>query len=191
VKKLLVLTAVLLLSVAPAMAENNYVKGKVGYFMPAESILDSGFNLEAAYGLPLQDFVNLPLTAEFGIGYYTASGSESVGFPGFSLNSDIDISVIPFTATVLYDLPVNVENMAFNVGTGLGLYVWNSDFSVSDPFFGNISGSDDGIELGFHLQAGGEYKINDRYAATADLKYAIVSDDLGGTFINVGVKYNF
>lgn len=199
-KKLLVLSAVLLLSAAPAMAD-NYVKGNVGYFMPATVDSDSGYGLEVAYGMPLQDVTDLPLTAEFGLGYYTAPISFSGIEAGFSFKADGDFSVIPITASVLYELPFDVSDMMFNVGAGFGLYMWKFDVTA-EATNGFLTGSDtltgDGNEFGYHLQAGADYQLNDQVALVGGLKWSSVKGEdtdieikLGGTTINVGAKYNF
>lgn len=198
-KKLLVVAAALLLFVVPAMAD-NYVKGGVGYFMPAESGYDSGYSLEVAYGVPLQDIVDLPLTAELGLGYYTASSSVSGNEVGFSYKLDEDFSVTPITATALYELPIDVSNMIFNIGAGLGLYMWNLDGTIKFDDGSSGSLSSDGNEFGFHLQADADYKLNDQLVLVAGLKWLSVKakdeavgidTKIGGTIINVGAKFKF
>jgi outer membrane protein W len=174
-KKLLVLTAVLLLSVAPAMA-GNYVKGTVGYFSPTESDLDASFGLNVAGGMDLKDQLGVPVSAELGIGYTAPSASG------------VDVTIIPITLTGLYELPLDVPDFAFNVGAGVGLYMWTVD--VTGPFGGKADGND----FGFHVQAGADYKLNDEVALVGELKWAKVDfDDAdgGGTSVNVGAKYNF
>jgi len=176
-KKLLVLTAVLLLSVAPAMA-GNYVKGTVGYFTPTEGDLDSSFALNVAGGMDLKDQLDAPVSVELGIGY---TAPEATG---------VEVTIIPITLTGLYELPLDVPNFAFNVGAGLGMYMWEVEF---DSFFGGTE-KDDGNDFGFHVQAGADYKLNDQLALVGELKWAKVDfdeTDGGGTSLNVGAKYNF
>lgn len=171
-KKLLVLTAVLLLSVAPALA-GTYAKGTVGYFSPTESDLDGSYTLNVAGGMDLKDQLAAPVSVELGIGY---TAPEATG---------VDLSIIPITLTGLYELPLDLSNVAFNVGAGLGLYMWDVDFP---------GGSDDGIDFGFHVQAGAEFALTDQLALIGELKWAKVDfDDVdgGGTSVNVGAKYSF
>lgn len=182
-KKLIIATAILLLSVAPAVA-GNYVKGTLGYFSPAESQVDGAFNLYGAYGLDLKNKLKAPVTAEFGIGYSNPSGG--------AFGNDYSLTIIPITATALYKLPIAVTNpnVSFNVGAGLGLYFWSVE--VDGPtFFGfDTSYSDDGSDLGIHLQAGVDYKLDKQMALVGELKWSAV--DVGdGTSINFGAKYNF
>lgn len=168
-KKLLVLTAVLLLSVAPAMAGQFYGKGTVGYDIPNESEADNYFDISVAGGMNLNDMVGAPVSVELGLGYH--------------MPEDIDIFAV--TLTGLYELPVEVTDFAFNVGAGIGMYNWSYD----------VAGySDDGSDFGWHLQAGADYKLNDQVALVGELRYASVDvdgDDLGATSINLGAKYNF
>jgi len=166
-KKLLVLTAVLLLSVAPAMA-GNYLKGTVGYFSPTESKIDGAITLNVAGGINLKEQLAAPVSVELGIGY-TAPESG-------------DLTIIPITLTGLYELPLNLSNTAFNVGAGLGLYMWDAN------------GGPDGLDFGFHVQAGAEFALNEQLALIGEVKWAKVDFDNfdgGGTSVNVGAKYNF
>jgi opacity protein-like surface antigen len=172
-KKLLVLTAVLLLSVAPAMA-GNYVKGTVGYFSPTDGDLDGSFGLNVAGGMDLKDQLDAPVSVELGIGY---TAPEATG---------VDVSIVPITLTGLYELPLDVPDFAFNVGAGLGLYMWDAEVDGTSVADGN--------DFGFHIQAGADYKLNDQLALVGELKWAKVDfDDAdgGGTSVNVGAKYNF
>lgn len=167
-KKLLVLTAVLLLSVAPAMAI-NYVKGTVGYFSPTESDLDSALILNLAGGTDLKELTGAPVSVELGIGYTAPE----------------DVTIIPITVTGLFELPLNLPNVAFNVGAGVGIYMWD----VDAPGY-----SDDGSDFGFHVQAGTEFALSNQVALVGELKWAKVDvDDFdgGGTSLNVGGKFNF
>lgn len=181
-KKLLVVTAILLFSVAPAMASNFYGKGTLGVFSPTENDLDSTIALYAAGGMNLKQQFNAPISAEVGIGY--ASPDER----------SVDVTIVPVTMTVLYELPFNVPQMAFNVGGGLGLYFW--DVEVDAGPFGTYS--DDGVELGLHVQTGAELKLNPVVSLIGELKYSVAEAggayddaDLGGLSANVGAKINF
>jgi hypothetical protein len=62
------------------------------------------------------------------------------------------------TVTALYEIPLRDPNVSLNVGGGLGLYFW--DVEVGNGFFGNFH--DDGTELGLHLQAGADFKLNNQ-----------------------------
>jgi hypothetical protein len=177
-KKLIVVTAILLCSVAPALASNFYGKGTLGVFSPSESGFDNSVALYAAGGMNLKEQFNAPISAEVGIGYTDPSERY------------FDVTVVPVTMTVLYELPFNVPQLAFNVGGGLGLYFWD----VENDFSGN---NDDGVELGLHVQTGAEFKLNNQIALIGELKYSVAEaggnydDDLGGLTANAGVKLNF
>jgi len=176
-KKLLVVTAILLFSVAPAMASNFYGKGTLGLFSPTENDLDSSVALYAAGGMNLKEQFNAPISAEVGIGY--ADPSERF----------VDVTIVPVTMTVLYELPFNVPQFAFNVGGGLGLYFWDVE---TDSGF-----DDDGVELGLHVQTGAELKLNPVVSLIGEIKYSVSEAggnydfDLGGLSANAGAKINF
>jgi hypothetical protein len=177
-KKLLVASALLLLSVAPAMANNYYGKGTIGIFSPDESGLDSTVSLYGAIGTSLKEQFNAPVSAELGIGY--ASPSERF----------VDVTIIPVTVTALYEIPLRDPRFALNVGGGLGLYFW--DVEVDNGFFGGFE--DDGVELGLHLQAGLDYKLNKQTSLVGELKWSAAEADdveIGGVSANVGAKINF
>lgn len=177
-KKLIVVTAILLCSVAPAMASNFYGKGTLGIFSPSESRLDNSLALYAAGGLDLKEQFNAPISAEVGIGYTDTSERY------------VDVTVVPVTMTVLYELPINIPQFAFNVGGGLGLYFW--DIEVDSGPFGSYN--DDGVELGLHVQTGAEFKLNQQVALIGEVKWSAAEDrdvELGGLSANAGVKLNF
>jgi hypothetical protein len=177
-KKLLVVTAILLFSVAPAMASNFYGKGTLGLFSPSESGLDNSVALYAAGGMNLKEQFNAPISAEVGIGYMAPSARY------------VDVTIVPVTMTVLYELPFNVPQLAFNVGGGLGLYFWDAENDSS-------GWNDDGVELGLHVQTGAEFKLNPAVSLIGEVKYSVADaggvfdGDLGGLSANAGVKLNF
>ena len=177
-KKLLLASALLLLSVAPAMANNYYGKGTIGIFSPEENGLDSTVSLYGAVGTSLRKQFNAPISGELGIGY--ASPSESF----------VDVTIIPVTVTALYEIPLRDPRFALNVGGGLGLYFW--DVEVDSGLFGG-NFQDDGTELGLHLQAGLDYKLNNQTALVGELKWSAAEADdveIGGVSTNFGVKIN-
>lgn len=177
-KKLLVASALLLLFVTPAMAKNFYGKGTLGIFSPDESGLDSTVSLYAAVGTSLKEQLHAPVSAELGIGY----ASPSAPF--------VDITVIPVTVTALYEIPLKDPRVALNVGGGLGLYFW--DVEVDNGFFGGFH--DEGTELGIHLQAGLDFKLDKQTSLVGELKWSAADADgaeVGGVSANVGAKINF
>jgi opacity protein-like surface antigen len=180
---------------ASAAYADNYFTAKVGLYSPEEDFLDNGFNIEAAYGMDISDMTGIDnLALELGIGYYTASFDEAFTFfdPFFgtiTAKSELDLTVIPITATGIYsfdlDLPVKLY-----AGAGLGFYWVKVEITESAMGF-RISEDDSEFKFGFNLVGGARYELNDQMDLVAELKYASVSDDAGGVFVNVGVKYNF
>ena len=173
-KKLLIATVALLLFAAPALA-GSYAKGTVGYFSPTENDLDGSYLVHAAVG---SDFGG-PVSAELGVGY-TAPDADGA-----------DVTIIPITLTALYELPLNLTDVAFNVGAGVGMYMWDIDIDGG--------GSEDGNDFGYHVQAGAEFKLNEQVSLIGEVKWAKVDLEIddgdevdgGGASFNVGGKFNF
>lgn len=181
------LSVAALLFAAPAFA-GNYFLGKAGFYNPKESALDNGLNLEGAYGIDLSNATKIDkLALELGFGYYTASGDESL----FGIATELDVNVLPVTASGIYTYDFKRHPFSVYGGAGLGLYFVMWELNTRDPFFGNTTVDDEELKLGFHLVGGGRFELNKQMELFAELKANRVSGDWGGKFLNVGLKYNF
>jgi opacity protein-like surface antigen len=184
-----------------AMAD-NYVTGKVGIYFPSESAFDNGFNIEAAYGMDIFDMTGIDnLALEVGLGYYKASWDQTMTNTFSTSKTDADLTVIPLTATAIYTYELD-DGFSFFGGAGLGLYWAEREIEITTTtnIFGEIettssSMSSSTTNLGLHLVGGGRYQLNDQMALSAELKYvgagSVSGADVGGMFLNVGIKYNF
>jgi len=108
------------------------------------------------------------------------------------------------TAKAILDL----EKLDLFAGAGLGYYF---AFINNDISFVNgrspVSESSHGSALGYHLVVGGDYKVSDHLRVGADFKYFVAKPeftltnaqgtkdtakwDVGGSTINLGLKYYF
>ena len=181
-KKWLVLMMAGMMVFATSASAEQYVTGKIGaYFPEADYAFDMGLNLRAALGKTIVEAGKGDVNAEIGIGYYSPGEKNN----GFSLN------VIPLTATAIYNMPFPNSPIEFYGGAGLGLYYWWQETSVIIPFFGEIGSDIDGLDLGINLVGGALFNVNEKFGISAELEYDLVTDDVGGLFLNVGAKYRF
>jgi opacity protein-like surface antigen len=186
-KAVLIFISVYFLVFASSAFAGDYFTAKIGPYFPEESFLDTGFNIEGAYGLDLYNMTGIEnLALEFGLGYYTASGD------GYDLGYkiDIDLDVISVTTTAVYTLDLGGPFSLFG-GGGLGLYYAMAEAKESHPIIGTYKDDNSELELGLHLVGGGRLQLNKQIDLTTELKYVAVSDDIGGVFLNFGVKFNF
>jgi hypothetical protein len=184
-KKLAALLVLFTLALAaqPARAE-QYLSGRVGFFFPDEGGFDTGYNLGLAYGLGLGDLLPQTVkdhpgldkvTTEFGIGVYNAEHKRR--FFG-----DIDLTVIPLTVSAIYNHPIPNSPFELYAGGGPGFYV----AMVDTP-----GGDDSDLEFGIHVLGGGAFHLDRQLALFAELRADLVTDDVGGAFLNLGLKYRF
>jgi len=197
------LTLALLFFTAPAFA-GPFMKGKIGPYFPEENEFDTGVNVEASMGVMLRDlfpelvrgnpYLEL-ISTEVGLGYYHSSFDEKKNTFGVTSSVEGDLDVVPLTFTALYNLPVRGTKLELFGGIGLGFYLATIDAEakVSDPLLGTFKSSEDDteLELGVDFHLGATYDLSPQLGVLAEFEYDAVADDVGGTFLNVGVKYNF
>lgn len=179
----LALCALALAAALSAQAE-EFISGRAGFYFPDEGGFDTGYNFGLAYGFSLADILTesvkenpalANVTTEFGIGIYNAE--RDIRFVG-----DIDLTVIPLTVSLIYNHPIQDTPFELYAGGGPGLYFAMLDTPVGD---------DNELEFGIHLLAGGTFNLDPRIALFAELRGDLVTDDVGGGFLNFGVKYKF
>jgi hypothetical protein len=177
------LFTVALAAALPAQAE-EYIRGRAGFYFSDEGGFDTGYNLGVAYGFSLGDILTedvktnpalARITTEFGLGVYNAE--RDVRFIG-----DIDLTVIPLTASVIYNHSIPGTPFELYAGGGAGLYYAMLDTPVGD---------DNELEFGIHLLAGGAYNLDKQLALFTEVRGDLVTEDVGGGFLNFGLKYTF
>ena len=184
-KKLAAVLALFTLALAaalPAQAE-EFISARAGFYFPDEGGFDTGYNLGFAYGFSLGDILTetvkenpaiANVTTEFGIGVYNAERDFRFG--------DIDLTVIPLTVSLIYNHAIPDTLFELYAGGGPGLYYAMVDAPGDD---------DSELEFGVHLLAGGAVNLQQQLALFAELRGDLVTDDVGGAFLNFGVKYKF
>jgi hypothetical protein len=185
-KKLAAVLALFTLALAaalPAQAE-EFISGRAGFYFPDEGGFDTGYNFGLSYGFNLADILTetvkenpwvANVTTEIGIGVYNAE--DDIRFVG-----DVDLTVIPLTVSVIYNHPIQGTPFEIYGGGGPGLYY----AMVDTPF-----GDDSELEVGIHLLGGGAFNLDQQLALFAELRGDLATDDVGGGFLNFGLKYKF
>ncbi|KAF0220767.1 MAG: hypothetical protein FD174_1091 [Geobacteraceae bacterium] len=210
---LLVLSFPLVLSpISAYAADAGYVAMKAGVFLPngkSESVdrkdngfgdLDSGYNVELAVGFKPESYA----AVELGTGVYSASGKRS----GVGSSADLTAYGVPVTVTAkgLLDL----EKWELFAGAGVGYYFGFVDQRTDTAAGNSVMSRDEsshGGALGYHVVAGADYRISRQMAAGVDFKWFSARPELeftdaagtkvkskweiGGSVLNVGVKYMF
>jgi len=184
---------------------DDYLTGQVGLFNPEDdSVLDNGYNLEIAYGKSLVDiFPGLGsrhsawknVTAELGIGYRHADGGLIVSNFIATTTTSVDLDVIPITLMAIYNFDIPKAPIKFYAGAGPGIYYAKTDTRVTTiiPGVGTTTVSDDDtdVKFGVLLKGGVLFSLNERLDLSGGLQTDLVSDDVGGVCVNIGVRYYF
>ena len=172
-KKLAICLALFTLALATALPAQSaeYISGRAGLYFPDESAFDTGYNFGIAYGFTFSQNPNV--YAEFATGFY---GTE------LKRNSSVDLTVIPFPASLILNHAITGTPFELYAGAGPGLYLAMLDSPLDD---------DTELELGVHLVGGGAFNIDSQFALFAELRGDLVTDDVGGAFLNFGLKYKF
>lgn len=205
--KITLLLSCLLVPLAATSAvaqDTGYFSVKAGSFLPnsksGNSLKDfnTGYNAEVAVGYRPESYAAF----ELGTGLYSASGTVTTA----DSTSDKTLYTIPVTATAKAIL--DLEKFELFGGAGIGYYF---AFIDNDMTFAAgpapVKESSHGSALGYHLTAGGDYKIAERFRLGADFKYFVAKPeleltdsqnvksrskwDIGGTVINLDLKYTF
>jgi hypothetical protein len=185
-KKLAAILTLFTLALAPALPAQaaEFISGRAGFYFPDEGGFDNGYNLSLSYGFNLADILTesakenpalANITTEFSLGIYNAE--RDLRFFG-----DIDLTVIPLTVSFLYNHPIPGTPFEIYGGGGPGLYYARLDAPGDD---------DSELEIGVHLLAGGAYNLDRQLTLFTELRGDLVTDDVGGGFLNFGLKYKF
>lgn len=190
---------VLLCGAVSAQAEDTYLSVKVGGFLPngkgdASSQgglkdFDTGYNTELAIG-----FKPAPYAAiEVASGFYSAEKQDTVN----GTSTKATIYGVPVTVTAKAILSASKAD--FFAGAGAGYY-----FGVLDQSSPARDSSTHGNALGYHIVGGFDYNVSQRYSLGADIKWFSTKPEfdannsglkteweLGGTTLNLGMKYKF
>jgi hypothetical protein len=184
-RKLAAVLALFTLALAtaiPAQAE-QFISGRAGFYFPDEGGFDTGPNFSLSYGFSLADVLTesvkenpslANVNTEFSLGFYNSERDTRFG--------DIDLTVIPLTVSFTYNHPIPDTPFELYAGGGPGLYYARVDAPGDD---------DSEVEFGVHFLIGGAFNIDRQFAIFTELRGDLVTDDVGGGFLNFGLKYKF
>lgn len=205
-KKLAVTIALVVgfLMLGSAAWAETYLKFDTGLFMPKEDdALDTGYNLGAAYGMSLVDVIPglaaenpawKNVTAELGTGYRHADGKMTVSGFGASTSTKMDLDVVPLTLAAIYNHKISGGPVKVYGGGGPGIYYASTETTVTTTtIFGTTTVSDDDSELkvGLMLKGGVLVSLSERLDLGGEFQMDLVSDDIGGSCLNVSLRYYF
>lgn len=171
---------------------------KAGIYSPQqEPVKDfgSGLNGEISIG----GYFSPNFLFELGVGYFESEGDGVIAIPGGAvLPADVELAVIPVTATIKWLYPIG--SFAPYAEAGGGVYVADADISG-----GGVSFSDRYTNFGVHLGLGANVDITKRvfiglegrYLWVAEHKFKLGQatedvelDGVTGT-INVGYRFGY
>jgi outer membrane protein W len=202
--------AALLCAVPAFAADSSYLSVKGGVFLPngrdsgdykGFKYFDTGYNVDVAVGYRPESYAAL----EVGTGFYTAAGT--VRTQDFTI--DRTAYGIPVTLTAKGIL--EFTKLVLSAGAGLGYYQGfienNISFASAVP---PVNETNHGGALGYQAVLDADLKMSDRWLVGANFKWfsarpsielknvqnnqVVTTKDkweIGGTVINVGMKYLF
>jgi opacity protein-like surface antigen len=204
------MTAVLAAGSASA-ADQTYVAARGGIFLPngrdggdykGFKYFDTGYSFDIAAGYRPVSYA----AVEVGTGLYTASGK--ITQPGFSIDRTAYGVPITLTAKGI----IEFDKLILSGGGGIGLYQGFIDNKISFPGT-PVDESNHGTAVGYQAVFDADFKLNEKWAVGANFKWfsarpeielTTVSQDgsslvrnskdkweIGGTTVNIGVKYSF
>ena len=213
-KKLLVAVSLMVvaLSAGSAMAEEQtYLSVRGGVFMPNSekgddyqglSYFDTGYNIDVAIGYRPVSYAAI----EVGTGFYSAEGT--INRQDYTI--DRTLSGVPITLTVKGIQ--EFDRLTLSAGAGVGLYqgFMDNKISYSDGSPG-VDESNHGTAVGYQAVFDADFKVNDHWAVGVNFKWFSARPEIeldtvdqygettttkekweiGGTTVNLGVKYNF
>jgi len=177
-----------------AFAQENYLAFKAGIYTPNGDLtddgadFDSGFAGEIAWG----HYLTPNLVIEPAVGYFSTDDT----IDGFL---DIDISVVPVTATAKYIVPLQTGEVFF--GAGLGVYFVAVDVEVT-AMGSTFSDDDDDTVFGGHIVAGANFDLSPQWFLGVEGRYLLtgeaeafgdddLSADVNGYIFSAVVGYRF
>jgi len=172
------LAGLLLLTAAPAWAQQAYLSGNIGFGIRPDADISTGeqfqndpaFVINGAIGVELNPTIRI----EGEIGLHTNTADIS----GFA--DEFTFGIVSFMGNGYFDIPTNSPLRPY-VGGGLGFAVVN----LEDDFFG-LTESDSDLVAAFQLMAGVGYDISPKATLTFGYRYFTTSDP---TFVLSGFSF--
>jgi len=163
---------------------NIYIGGGLGYFSPSNTDITDNFDAGVCpyiVGEFLDVFGN-------GIGFKSSLGYYSASNKNFNDNR---LTIVPYNLSVIYSFNPK-EMLSYYIGAGI------ANYSIYDQDSDNIY-LKTGLNLGYHISAGVDYKLSDTLKANVEVidnfvkftkKGYMENTDMGSYMISVGLAYN-
>ncbi len=196
------LIAALLALPAVAGAEDTYLSLKGGVFLPngksgnGLNNFDAGYSLDIGLGFKPEQYV----AVELGTGVYAAEGKVTTTTSSDSMK----LYAVPVTATVKGLL--SLEKTELYAGAGAGYYFGAMERKQSNSV-ATIDETSHGGAFGYHVVAGGDYRLSGKFSLGAEFKWFSTRPELefstfsgtkskekwelGGSTIGLAAKYSF
>lgn len=201
--RLLGLIAALIALPAVAGAEDTYLSLKGGVFLPngkssnGLNNFDAGYSVDLGLGVKLEKYVAI----ELGTGLYTAEGNIST----ITSSDSMKLYAVPVTVTVKGLLAL--EKTELYAGAGAGYYFGAMERKQSNNTPATIDETSHGSALGYHVVAGGDYRLSGKFTLGAEFKWFSTRPELefssfsgtktkdkwelGGSTVGLAAKYSF
>lgn len=198
---------------AAQAADSTYIAARAGIYLPngrdggdykGLKYFDTGYDVEVAAGYRPVSYAAI----EMGTGLYTASGK--VNTADFAI--DRTVYGVPVTLTAKGIL--EFEKLQLSAGAGIGYYqtFLDNKISFTNGTIASVDQSNHGSALGYQAVFDADFKVSDHWQVGANFKWfsarpeielqnpnaagtAIVTTkdkwEVGGTTVNLGVKYSF
>jgi opacity protein-like surface antigen len=172
----LILGIVVLMAVPSFALDQGYGGIRAGIYSPTGDLEDEDFGTGPAIEVFLGYFVHPNIAIEGATGWYHTDFSETVfdPFTGLTASDEINIDIIPLTATV--KAVGKADPVSFYGGVGGGLYVALADVEVAVSGLGSVSDEDSDVVGGFHLVGGGDVALSDLISLGVEAKYIITGE---------------
>ncbi len=169
---------------------DNYVKLKVGAFLPTGDMddydYDTGFDAALAYGRYLNDYLIIETSLDFFISESETRGKRKSG--GF-YDQDNYLSVGALLVTLIGEFPAGPLDLY--CGGGVGLYTATLYSDTNIERLGSFDTDESDVVFGGQLVLGANYNINDHFFAGVEGFYRITDDlDISEYVADVPVQYN-
>lgn len=122
--------------------------------------------------------------------YRHADGKESVSAPGGTITTEVDIEVVPFVLSAIYNHEIANSPLSVYGGCGFGIYFISTETEISQGGT-TVSDDDDDLEFGLQVKGGALYGLTNRLDLSGALQVDLFSDNAEGVCFNAGVRYYF
>lgn len=176
-----VLSTVVLVSMFHGMASaedkgrSNYVRLSSGFYQPAGDLDDAGYDSGVDISFLFGRYFGKYLVLEGGFGFFYTDNEFTGTTPvaGFYIEEDT-VGILSVAATAKGVYPIG--RLELFGGAGIGGYFVSLDADVTSSNLGDMNTDDDDAVLGFHVVAGFNFNITERFLIGGEFRYLWTDD---------------